>query len=169
MVLYACLCGLWVEKRIFFPMPGAWSIEYIADLHDYTDGITRLWEFTQSHTGPPNEYLFKSSATNSYVTYDSMLAVLLHRLATQLNLPNPQQIGWHSCRKTRGRWRARHAGTEGDMAAVRHVLGHSANSLHGVPPVIYLLLLPPTLPQQKEDKRTIIEQSGWRRVKVRQL
>ena len=50
---------------------GAWSIEYIADLHDYTDGITRLWEFAQSHTVPPNEYLFKSSATNSHVTYDS--------------------------------------------------------------------------------------------------
>jgi hypothetical protein len=54
-----------------------------------------------------------------------MLAVL-HRLATQLNLPNPQQIGWHSCRKTRAD--EEHAGTEGDMAAVRHVLGHSANS-----------------------------------------
>ena len=55
-----------------------------------------------------------------------MLAVL-HRLATQLNLPNPQQIGWHSCsRKTRAD--EEHAGTEGDMAAVRHVLGHSVNS-----------------------------------------
>ena len=104
---------------------GAWSIEYIAALHSYTDGITRLWEFTQSFTGPPSEYLFKSSATNSYVTYDSMLAVL-HKLATQLNLPNPQQIGWHSCRKTRAD--EENAGTEGDIAAVRHVLGHSANS-----------------------------------------
>ena len=104
---------------------GAQSIRYIADLKDPNDGIYRLWHFTRRLKGIPSDFIFKSFNKESHISYDSMLEVL-HDLAKTGNLPSPDLIGWHSCRKTRAD--QEHGATDGDMDAVRSILGHSKNS-----------------------------------------
>ena len=116
---------------------GAQSILYIADNKDPNDGICRLWDFTRRLKGIPSEFIFKSFNKESHISYDSMLGVL-HDLAKTGNLPSPDLIGWHSCRKTRAD--QEHGATDGDMDAVRSILGHSKNS-HSTN---YYLSHPPT-------------------------
>ena len=114
---------LWIrdEKKDKFSN-GQWSIEYQRGIND---GILRLWQFTQLHTESQNDFVFKSSVSNNHISYDSMLDVL-HDLATTAKLPCPESIGWHSCRKTRAD--EEYVRTDGDLTAVRRVLGHTKNS-----------------------------------------
>ena len=114
---------LWIcdEKKDKFSN-GQWSIEYPRGAND---GILRLWQFTQLHTDSQNDFIFKSSTNNHHISYDSMLEVL-HDLVTTANLPHPETIGWHSCRKTRAD--EEYLKTDGNLTAVRRVLGHTKNS-----------------------------------------
>ena len=95
------------------------------------------------------------------------MLTVLHSLASQLKIPNPQQIGWHSCRKTR----ADHEHAEWDRG--RHVgclyaMFWVTPPTLGAPNVIYLPpLLPPTHPaavsKKNEDKQTLSKSKmEWR-------
>ena len=52
------------------------------------------------HKGNPTDFIFKSFNKECHISYDSMLGVL-HELAKAGNLPSPELIRWHSCRKSR--------------------------------------------------------------------
>ena len=109
------------------PATNLYSIIYLADNEDPNDGICRFWDFTRRLKGIPSEFIFKSFNKESHISYyDSMLGVL-HDLAKTGNLPSPDLIGWHSCRKTRADHE--YGATDGDMDAVRSILGHSKNWL----------------------------------------
>ena len=122
---------------------GTWSIKYVSDITNPSDGICRLWSFIQYHPAPQTDYIFKSTTNNGHISYDSMLAVL-HDLAKLCHLPQPDLIGWHSCRKTRAD--LEHSSTEGDMNAVRAILGHTKDSRSTN---FYLSRPPPTYKRKK--------------------
>jgi integrase len=104
---------------------GKFSAEFTQDINNNSDGIGKLWYFTQINKDKPTtDYIFKSTMYDTHISYDSMRSVLIG-LAETAGLRDLSLVGWHSCRKTRADLEMTHTG---DISKVRHILDHTKKS-----------------------------------------
>ena len=102
------------------------SAEFTQDINNISDGIVKLWYFTQVNKDEPQtDYIFKSTTHDTHISYGDSMRSVLKELAETAGLPDLSRIGWHSCRKTRADQEMTHTG---DIMKVRHILDHSKRS-----------------------------------------